>query len=416
MDTSRTYPKLRWPLEIKLEHIGDDELLLIRCPLGVSPEPLLLVAAVAPVVVALDGSLSFQQLLDKFSSVGLSEELLNQLIDVLDSKLFLANGRFFAAERQLKDDFSALDVRPPALAGLVYPATAGELAKLVDSFCENSPVALMRTAGSPVALVAPHIDYRRGGKCYGKIYPELSQMNVEILFLLGTSHKYSKSLFQFTRKSFATPLGVLSAERESINRIAYRFGEERSFVDEYLHKQEHSLELQVPFVQRFAPHAKLVPILVGSFHDMLPHGRLPSDFEEYESFVASLAEELTTLTAQGRRWGIVAGVDMAHIGRAFGDTGSLTPELLRDIANLDSEYLVALCAGDKNSLFQHVAKDQDARRICGFPTLYTVLDVFDRLALKTSGDVVDYSQAVDYTTDCAVTFAGVSLRATPQPL
>ena len=413
MDATHSYPKLRWPLDIKLERIGDDELLVVRCPLGVSPEPLLLIAALAPVVIALDGSLSFQQVLDKFSPVGLSEQLLSQLIEVLDSKLFLANARFFAAEKQMKAEFLALEVRPPAFAGRVYPASAGELSQLVDSYCALAPARLEQNASAPEVLVAPHIDYRRGGKSYGKIYPELAANDVEVVFLLGTSHKYSKGLFQFTRKSFACPTGTLMTEKESIGRIAARFGEKRAFEDEYLHKDEHSLELQVPFLARFLPNATLVPILVGSFHEMLPDGRNPSEFEEYESFVSAFVEELSALSASGRRWCVVAGVDMAHVGRAFGDTGALTPEKMREIASKDSEYLAAITSGNKDALFRHVAEDLDARRICGFPTMYTILDAMERLSISLSGDVVDYSQAVDYTTDCAVTFAGVSLRSSP---
>jgi AmmeMemoRadiSam system protein B len=100
---------------------------------------------------------------------------------------------------------------------------------------------------------------------------------------------------------------------------------------------------------------------------------------------------------------------MAHIGRAFGDPGALTPERMREIAARDARYLDAIEKQDKRALFDHIAEDRDARRICGFPTMYTVLDVLGRLGERLSYEILRYDQAVDYTSDCAVTYAGVAL-------
>jgi hypothetical protein len=79
------------------------------------------------------------------------------------------------------------------------------------------------------------------------------------------------------------------------------------------------------------------------------------------------------------------------------------------IAARDQEYLAAIERGDKRALFDHIASDNDARRICGFPTMYLVLDVLARVGARWSGSLVRYDQAVDYQSDCAVTFAGMAL-------
>jgi hypothetical protein len=149
---------------------------------------------------------------------------------------------------------------------------------------------------------------------------------------------------------------------------------------------------------------------------MLNADREPKEWEEYESFVSSVVRVIQEYNMLGKKVCFVAGVDMAHVGRAFGDPGSLTPEYMRDIASKDSEYLGYMVSGNKDAFFQHVASDGDRRRICGFPTMYTILDVVSRLGLGIEGNVVDYSQAVDYTIDCAVTFGGVTLEATPNIL
>jgi AmmeMemoRadiSam system protein B len=411
MDSSYTFPKLRWPIELKIEQIDKDELLLIRCPIGVSSEPLLLIAAVAPVVATLDGSLSFQQIVDKFSGIGLSEEILKQLLETLDRGLFLANENYFAAEKRVKEEFVSLEERPPFLAGLSYPRDSSELGVLIDSYLKSSlpfsPVANKQL----LALVSPHIDYRRGGTCYGKIYPSIATSDADLFIMIGTNHQFSRTMFQLTKKHFISPLGKVVTERDFVSKVAQGYGERRAFADEFVHKREHSLELQLPFFSRLKPQATIVPILVGSFHDMLLADREPKEWEEYESFVSTLTGVIQEYKNLGKKICFVAGVDMAHVGRAFGDPGSLTPEFMREIASKDSEYLGFMVRGDKDGFFQHVASDRDSRRICGFPTMYTILDAMSRLGIAVEGNVVEYSQAVDYTSDCAVTFAGVTLEA-----
>jgi AmmeMemoRadiSam system protein B len=415
MDSTYSYPKLRWPIELRMERIEDEDVLLVRCPVGLTPQPLLLVSAVAPIVTIFDGALSFQQILDRFSPQGLSSETLTQLIKLLDDNLFIANGNFHAASKAMREEYHSLPERVPALAGLSYPDTADRLASLVDAYMnadtpnDGSPVLV--EDGPMVCLVAPHIDYRRGGATYGKIYPRLAQSKADLYVLIGTAHQYSSNLFHLSLKDFRSPLGVARCNGPFVSQLAKRFGADRAFADEYLHKQEHSLELQLPFFSRIKPDGVIAPILVGGFHEMVAAQRSPAEWDEYNTFASALAEGLTEWNRGGRTFCFVAGVDMAHIGASFGDPGNLTPESMREIATRDSAYLAAIESGDKDRLFLHIAEDGDARRMCGFPTMYTVLDVLERIGQKYTADAVYYDQAVDYTRDCAVTFAGVSMVA-----
>lgn len=89
------------------------------------------------------------------------------------------------------------------------------------------------------------------------------------------------------------------------------------------------------------------------------------------------------------------------------------PERMREIGYRDQQYLRAIEECNHKALFDHIAEDQDARRVCGFPTMYLVLDVLNRLGGETDVDVVAYDQAVDYPSDCAVTFAGVRCITVP---
>jgi AmmeMemoRadiSam system protein B len=419
MDATYYRPKLRWPIDIKVHETGEsssgssggEKVLVVQCPLGVAPKPLVLIAQVAPVISLFEGELTFNEILARCASYGFDEQTLRELIRLLDDGLFLANSRFFTAQREFKEAFGNLTVRPPALAGLAYPGSTHELGKLVNGLLVDlPPQAITKDLR---CLVAPHIDYRRGGKCYGDIYPHLAASNADVYIVMGTSHQYSEGLFHLSAKDFESPLGRLPCASHFVTKVASRFGVTRAFADEFLHKKEHSLELQLPFISSVKPGVSLAPILVGSFHRALASGRLPHEIEEYETFVCSLVEAVKAEESEGRTVCFIAGVDMAHIGRFFGDEWDLSEERMSVIAARDARYLDAIAAQDCGALFSHVAEDIDARRICGFPTMYTILDVLNRLGERTSCSVRVYDQAVDYQSGCAVTFAGLALTTLP---
>lgn len=407
MDATFTRPKLRWPLDIRMHNLDGQDALVIQCPIGISASPLALMPQFAPVIVELDGVQTSDEIVSKFSAQGLTPEILRELITRLDDHLFMANGRYFAAEKLAKDAFNTAPVRAPALAGGAYPASKEELSGMVQGYLQDfEPSQAPRDIA---CLIAPHIDYRRGGACYGAIYPRLTESRADTYILIGTAHQYSKRIFHLCAKDFQSPLGTHACDQAFTIELANRFGVERSFVDQYLHRREHSLELQLPFLSVVHPAAQVVPILVGSYHQMLEAMRYPNEWEEYETFAGALTEIIKERAKRGEKVSFLAGVDMAHIGRSFGDEGALSPEKMREIAYRDQKYLRAIEECNHKALFDHIAEDQDARRVCGFPTMYLLLDVLNRLGGTPEVDVVAYDQAVDYPSDCAVTFAGVAM-------
>jgi AmmeMemoRadiSam system protein B len=411
MDSTYSRPKLRWPLDMQMHDLGDQTVFVVRCPLGITAQPLGLMPGFAPIVAQFDGSRTSEEIVSQFAPNGLTPEILQQLIQLLDDHLFMANARFFAAEKMAHEAFQTSPVRPAALAGGAYPVDPKALAQSIKGYLEPFDVPAERRDLS--CLVAPHIDYHRGNACYGATYPRLTESKADLYIVIGTSHQYSPLLYHLCAKDFESPLGKHPCDVDFVSELARRYGLERSFKDQYLHRREHSLELQLPFLSTIQPGATIVPILVGGFHQLIEAGRYPEEWELYESFAGAVTELLRERRAQGQKVTFLAGVDMAHIGRAFGDPGSLTPEKMREIAARDAQYLGALERGDKRALFDHIAEDKDARRICGFPTMYTVLDIQGRLGDKVSCEILRYDQAVDYTTDCAVTYAGVAMYQKP---
>lgn len=421
------YPKLRWPLNIEIEKINNQQVLILRDPVGICESPLLLNAAVAPVLGQFEGIKSTSDILAQFHEAGLTEEILRDLITILDNGLMLESPKFEVAKENIEKSFTDSTTRKAANLGPIWNHMPEKLSQEVDTFIERAngilPLSSKSTddpninisKGDLCGLIAPHIDYTRGGECYGLAYQTLKDSKHTLYLVMGTAHQYSKGIFSITKKHFETPIGLINTEIEFVEKLANLYGLKRSFQNEFLHKKEHSLELQLPFIKRVretnskSQNYTIVPILVGSFHTILAEEKLPEEFEEYDSFSSALTECVSAYLQNGSDICVIAGVDMAHIGRAFGDSGSLTPKVMQDISIQDSEYLECVKNQDKKALFLHMAKDQNARKVCGFPTLYTVIDLFDRLKISYKTKLFDYHQAVDFDKDCAVTFAAMGM-------
>lgn len=403
------YPRLRWPLDIRLERIEGQEILLLRCPLGFSQEPLLLIPGVGPILATFNGQHSIDQIAEQFTPHGLRTEHIRELVKLLDGHKYLDTPEFRLHEQSIKNNFLLQQIRPAVFAGLSYPDSQKELNQFLDQYLIATQLKPDSKHTDLKFLISPHIDYRRGGKTYGSAYSLLNGHRHDLYILMGTAHQYSEGLFHLTRKHFSCPLSEAKNDLDFTDTLAGKYGIDRSYQDEFLHKQEHSLELQIPFLKKVRPDAVIVPILIGGFHKFVREGSLPSHDGIYEDFVGALTELMQSRINQGAKICFIAGVDMAHVGRSFGDPNNLTAEQMEIVRKQDLEYLEAVRTQDKSRLFNHIAMDNDSRRICGFPTIYTILDVMERLSIKCLNSLCEYDQAVDYKTDCAVTFAAMGL-------
>ncbi len=396
-------PKLRWPIDFQV--LPELQAIVLRCPHGLTDEPLVLRQELHPVLALLDGSRTVEAMVEQYASNGLTLELMENLLALLDSKFFLESALFHERREEIFTKFREMPIRPAALAGSAYNADPSILAHEIQAFFPS---------GMPErplhGLVAPHIDYRRGGSGYGLAYAGLGSEH-DVLVILGTSHQYGRRKFILSEKDFATPLGILENARSLTREIAARFGLERSYDEEMRHRTEHSLELQLPFLQCRSSKAKIIPLLVGSFHEAIERNRYPDEEADYQDFLGHFSEVLKEARGRGVRVGFIAGVDMAHVGKQFGDRFELTDEVLGRVRERDDEYLKLFVGKDRHGLHDHIAEDNDARRICGYPSLYTLLDIMERLKISYRASLLGYQQAVDTHKTCGVTFASLHLES-----
>jgi AmmeMemoRadiSam system protein B len=148
------------------------------------------------------------------------------------------------------------------MAGAFYPADPAGLADLVDRLLAAVPVA--RDVGLPVGAVAPHAGYRYSGAVAAAAYAHLARRRerTDRVVVLGPAHRVSlRGMAVPGVDAFATPLGRVRVDEEARAAAVASPG---VAVDDGPHAGEHSLETQLPFVQRaLGPGVEVLPVLVG---------------------------------------------------------------------------------------------------------------------------------------------------------
>jgi AmmeMemoRadiSam system protein B len=410
-------PQLRPVEAFPIQHEGKLAICL-RDPQQLAPS--LVISPMAYFLLAhLDGQRTAVEVQEaysrRFGELLFSEDL-KKFVELLDGHRYLYTEGFFQYQARIVEDFRRLPVRPGAHAGAVYKGNPQELRVQLAGYFQppGGPGEPQpgRSSRTPKAIVAPHIDFHRGGPAYAWAYKDLAESpGADLYILFGTSHCGGDNPFTATLKDYATPLGTVETDKEFVQELARSYSGEL-LAEEHLHRTEHSLEFQVVFLQYVADlwersgqkrAFKIVPILVSSFHAMVLSGTLPERDARVGDFIRALRQ---LVEREKREICFVAGVDLAHVGTQFGDQEPLTAEFLKWVEAEDLRLIERLAARDASGFFQEIAKDQDRRRICGFSPLYSLIHFLD----GSQGTCRKYSQAFTKETGSAVTFTGMVFK------
>jgi AmmeMemoRadiSam system protein B/AmmeMemoRadiSam system protein A len=276
-------------------------------------------------------------------------------------------------------------VRPAAMAGSFYPGNEQELRSQVEAMLA---AAARPSAGRSVALVVPHAGYVFSGATAASGYATLA--GARRVILLGPSHHYGYAggaLPATNVSAFATPLGRSLIDLKAVSRLR----REQDFRGpSEAHDREHSLEVQLPFLQVVAPEARIVPVLIG----------VHSDRQQCQRIARSLAGLLDEQTV------VIASSDFSHHGHGYGWSPFAgregLGEILVDLARATAERAAA---GDGRGFWQQVEVSGDT--VCGARPVAVLTEIVahglegrgEVLAVTTSGHVVkDWSRSVSYVT------------------
>ena len=187
----------------------------------------------------------------------------------------------------------AQGIREPVWAGKFYDGRAPILSSQIDAFLDNA-AKTPAPAGNIQALIVPHAGYIYSGQVAAYAYRLVKGKSFDTVIILGTSHRFGfKGCSIYGDGGYKTPLGITEVDRSLAKEISRNSG--YKFYPQ-AHSQEHSVEVQIPFIQKVLPEAKIVPIVVG----------IPS-----EKTISTLAAALEK-SLKGKKALVVASTDMSH--------------------------------------------------------------------------------------------------------
>jgi MEMO1 family protein len=383
----------------------------LRDPLNLSGKMLFVPLPAFFLISLLDGRHSIQDIqaefMHRFGEL-LYRERIQDLVDQLDEHFLLESARFREMDRRIREEFEKSPVRPMALAGESYEADPRRLEEEIRGFFRKPGGPGEPRKNGPRAgltgVVAPHIDFRRGGTCYAFAHKAvLEAAEADRFLILGTAHGPTKMPFALTRKDFETPWGTVETDRDFLAEFE-RECPLNFYEDEFAHKTEHSIELQLVFLRALRPPGKpfrVVPVLCGSFHEAVARDSSPLDLPGVREFLEAARK---VKARQGRGLAVIASADLAHVGTRFGDPEPPTPAALRDLREADTRMLEPVLRLDREGFFSFLRREKDRRKICGSSAIYTLLGLID----SGEGALLKYGQSLEPNAQSAVTFASVA--------
>ena len=371
--------------------------LALRDPEGWTERLVLLSALEAQVAARLDGSRTAAQVAAELARHGhaLSAGDVAAFAKGLDEALMLDSPRFRRLVRAEAAAFRKARVRPASLAGRSYAAAPAALEREMGAFFTlpggPGPAPASATRPRPTGIVAPHIDFHRGGRGYAWAYRDLLASSLpRLCVVIGVAHRTPGTPLVLAAKDFETPFGTLPLAEG----LCADFERDAPFdlrADELVHRSEHSAEFQAVWLayagRRHGARTALLPLLASSCDlDRADAGpRTEAALDALAALLEPLKDDLL----------LVCGADLAHIGPRFGDDRPVEGAWMARVEAQDRQGLALLAAQDPGGWLASVQEDGNARRVCGVSALYAFSRLHKTLFPKASGRLLHWGHAAD---------------------
>jgi hypothetical protein len=270
-------------------------------------------------------------------------------------------------------------MRKSPIAGSWYPGTSADLTKLVNGLLAEARLPAL--SGRPCGVISPHAGIQFSGSAAACGYKALQGQTVNRVILMGPSHYTCMHGMAVSGvDAYETPLGKVRVDRKICEALA-----RQPLFQGPSHAEmpEHSLEMQLPFLQVVLGEFDLVPLVVGEL------GR-----HDYAVAAAELRKYVHEETV------VVSSSDFTHYGPRFGYV-PFRDKLKQNLAKLDGDAIKKIIARDASGFLRYV--DETGATICGSRPIAVLLQMLPpeargtKLMYYTSGDLLqDYTDTVSY--------------------
>jgi hypothetical protein len=282
-------------------------------------------------------------------------------------------------------------MRNAVVAGQFYDAGKKELTEhLNELFKLKGKGALSQKARTAnfLGLIAPHAGYFYSGKAAASAYKTLKNLKIDTFVIIGLNHSGFES--SVSMEDFETPLGIAKNDAEFSEELSEVVGK-----SEFCHKYEHSVEVQLPFLQYLFKDIRIVPVIIGN--------------ESYEKCLEIARAIMKISKNLIKKVCIIASSDFTHYGAGYGFlpfSGS-DEEVKKKLYELDKKAISFIEKMDSRGFFDFSNKTT----ICG--RLPIVIAIETMRLMKAKAKLIDYYTSGDVSRDYknAVGYAAISFQA-----
>jgi AmmeMemoRadiSam system protein B len=261
--------------------------------------------------------------------------------------------------------------RQPIVAGQFYPAGKDTLEEQLEDMIPD-----VSDKTDAMGAVSPHAGYMYSGSTAGEVYARLIPKDTYII--ISPNHTGYGSRFSASSEPWSTPLGTVDIDRELLSAIMDETGLLKE--DPAAHAFEHSVEVQIPFIQKTAPGAKIIPMTL-SFGNI-------DEYRELAGAVVSGAKKL------GRKVMVIASSDMTHYESRV-SAAEKDRKAIQKVLDLDPEGLLEVV--EKNDI-----------SMCGYIPTAIMLMCANKMGAKKA-ELIKYTDSGEATgdTEQVVGYAGI---------
>jgi len=237
--------------------------------------------------------------------------------------------------------------RVPIVSGLFYPSNPEELSSIISKYLDDvnkneiqnkirEQTSLNIEELKPMVIIAPHAGYMFSGKIQAYSYKVIEDNKYDSVIIIGIAHQRQfKGISVNIDSEYETPLGTVKVNYEFANEL--KSFDKKIITVEEAHLQEHSVEVQLPYIQKLFPSSKIVPILFGDQH-----------YEYSELLYNALYNTINKLPGN---YLFIVTTDLSHYHNYL------------DAKNLDETFINDLKSMDEERLYNHV-KEKKCEACC----------------------------------------------------
>ena len=286
--------------------------------------------------------------------------------------LFLIPYAVWGGVKEKGKAMSGQHVRESVIAGSWYPGDPARLTKDIKGYLKQVPAH--KIEGELIALISPHAGYMYSGQVAAHAYKLLEGKQYDVVVIIAPSHRaYFKGASVYPKGGYRTPLGIVPIAEEITEALM-----KKSTLIESIpqaHAQEHSLEIQLPFLQVILKDFRLVPIVIGE-----------QDLSTCEEVSAAIAAVI-----KGKNALVIASTDLSHF-HPYNEAVALDQKIVEHVGAFDPAKL------------SKALKQGECEACGGGPVVAVMLaaqalgaDKSEVLNYANSGDVTgDHSSVVGY--------------------